>query len=539
MLDGLMMDSPLLLKRIARRAQRNFGDRRVIELRAGTLRQRSYADAMDRAARLSTALRGLGVGQGDRVGSLAWNTLGHLEAYYGVPCMGAVLHTINFRLRPELLEYTIRHGGAEVLLIDGDVLDGVSPVLERIPGLRHIVVLDGGAPEPRVGSAAVHAYEDLIASAEPLEFEEFDERRAAVLCYTSATTGDPKGVLYSHRAILLHALQASVHGGFGVRESMRLAAVAPMFHANGWNLPFSAPMQGAALLFQGGAPDPAALADLIRDGSATHLAAAVTLGAMLRDHVVTEGRVTDLATLEELWLGGQAPPPALTEWYRTHLGASVFQGWGMTETAVITYNRPHRFGPDAEHDRDGAASRQGYQLPLAEVDIVDESGAFLPWDGETVGEYVSRGPGIANGYFGAPERSDHLVHGWLRSGDLGVIDPAGGLRLVDRTKDVIKSGGEWISSVAVENHIASHPGVLMCAVVGRPDEKWVERPVAWVVAEDPASPPPLDELRELVGTRFERWWIPDEFLFVPDLPRTGVGKVDKRALREMTHREQP
>ena len=540
MFDGLMMDFPLLLGHIARRAERNFADRPAIELRSGTIRSRPYAEVIGRARRLAGALRALGVEPGDRVGSLAWNTLGHLESYYAVPCMGAILHTINFRLRDELLEYTIAHGGAEVLLVEGQVLESVIPVLERSSTVRHIVVLDGEWPHDRIGGVQVHSHETLLAGAEPIEFDEFPERRGAVLCYTSATTGDPKGVLYSHRSIVLHAMQASVHGAFGIRESMRLAAIAPMFHANGWNLPYAALLQGATLLLPGGPPEPAAIADLVHQGGATHLAAAVTVGAMLRDHAVAAGRIADLSTLEELWLGGQAPPPALTHWFSSHLGASVFQGWGMTETAVITYNRPQRYGSDTDDaDPARAVAKQGYPLPLAEIDIVDDSGAFLPWDGRSIGEYVSRGPGIANGYFRQPERTDHLVGGWLRSGDLGVIDPSGGLRLMDRTKDVIKSGGEWISSVAVENHVTSHPGVALCAVVGRPDEKWVERPVAWVVPSDPSSPPSADELRALVAERFERWWVPDDFRFVAELPRTGVGKIDKRALRAMSAPEKP
>ena len=537
MLLGLVMDRSLSVDLLLWRAERVFGDKLVIARDArDELKSRRYADIAHRVRRLSGGLRALGVEPGHRVATMCWNTIEHLEVYFATPALGAVVHAINFRLRPEQVLGTLLRGGARVVVVDHDQLELLAAIADGLPDLEHVVVAQGVPGTDRIGAASVHLYEDLVLGSAPVEPVEVDERAAAALCFTSATTGEPKGILYSHRSLVLHSMQLSAHDGYGVREAMRVAAVSPMFHSNGWGVPYAAALQGATLILPGPRPDAESLVALVHRTSATHLNAAVTIGVAIRDWAREQDVAEQLRSLHEMWLGGQAPTPALIKWFSENVGAEVFQGWGLTETAVITFNRPSA----AEREQLTAEElfqlgvRQGAPGPLAEIDLVDETGARLPWDGKSVGEYVVRGPAVVGAYWEDPERSAKALHdGWLLTGDLGVIDPDGNLRVLDRRGDMIKSGGEWIPPRDLENRLSMHPKVADVAVVGIPDEKWVERPAAWIVPTDPADPPTSEELRAFLAESCERWWIPDRFDIVAALPRTGVGKTDKRTIRSL------
>jgi fatty-acyl-CoA synthase len=538
--QGLMMDRPLLLKTLLWRAERVFADQEVVSRLEGGGRHRyTYADYGARVRRLARALEALGVGRGDRVGTLAWNTHRHFEAYFAVPCMGAVLHTINLRLFPDQIAHIVNHADDRVLLIDPDLVPLVEDLREKIPGVAAFVVLADEVPACRL--APVHAYEELLAAASPsYDFPDFDEHTASGMCYTSATTGDPKGVVYSHRSTFLHTLVLGLHGNFGVREDMTLMPISPMFHVNSWGTPYAAAMQGTRLVFPGPRPDAAAYLELIESERVTHAVGAVTVGIQLRDHLQSSPGRHDLSSLEVLWLGGQAPPRGLMEWFETNHGVYVPQGWGSTECSpLLTFTflkRKFAASPDEELRYDLRA-KQGVPLPGVEIRVVDGAGRDLPWDGQSAGELVVRGPWVASAYHDDPERSrESFTGGWFRIGDVGTVDPDGYVRLVDRTKDLIKSGGEWISSVDLENALMAHPGIAEATVVAVHHEKWLERPLACVVPVDRELPPAEEELRAFLAERFPKWWLPDEFVYLEEIPKTGVGKFDKKQLRRQFDR---
>lgn len=534
-MDGLMMDRPLLLKTLLWRAERVFGDQEVVSRLEGGHRHRyTYGDYAARVRRLAGALEELGVGRGDRVGTLAWNTHRHFEAYFAVPCMGAVLHTINLRLFPDQIAHIINHADDRVLLVDPDLVPLVEDLRDHIPGVRAFVVLADEVPSTRL--APVHAYEDLLAAARPHDaFPDLDENTACGMCYTSATTGDPKGVVYSHRSTFLHTLVLGLHGNFGVREDMTLMPISPMFHVNSWGTPFAAAMQGTKLVFPGPRPDARVYAELIEAERVTHAVGAVTVGIQLRDYLQSSPERHDLSSLQVLWLGGQAPPRGLMEWFEERHGVYVPQGWGSTECSpLLTFTSlkrkvAERSDVDLHYQ---VREKQGIPLPGVEVRVVDESGHDLPWDGHSAGELWVRAPWVARAYYRDPERSaGSFTDGWFRIGDVGTIDPDGYVRLVDRTKDLIKSGGEWISSVDLENALMAHPGIAEATVIAVPHDKWLERPLACAVAADPEHPPAKEELREFLAGRFPKWWLPDDYVFLPEIPKTGVGKFDKKQLR--------
>ena len=534
-MNGLMMDRPLLLKTLLWRAERVFGDQEVVSRLEGEHHHRyTYGEYAARVRRLAGALEGLGVGRGDRVGTLAWNTHRHFEAYFAVPCMGAVLHTINLRLFPEQIAHIINHADDRVLLVDPDLVPLVEDLRDQIPGVRAFVVLADEVPSTRL--APVHAYEDLLAAGRPDDaFPDLDENTACGMCYTSATTGDPKGVVYSHRSTFLHTLVLGLHGNFGVREDMTLMPISPMFHVNSWGTPFAAAMQGTKLVFPGPRPDARVYAELIEAERVTHAVGAVTVGIQLRDYLQSSPERHDLSSLQVLWLGGQAPPRGLMEWFEEHYGVYVPQGWGSTECSpLLTFTSLKRKvaeRSDVELHYQ-VREKQGIPLPGVEIRVVDEAGRGLPWDGHSAGELWVRAPWVARAYYRDPERSaESFTDGWFRIGDVGTIDPDGYVRLVDRTKDLIKSGGEWISSVDLENALMAHPGIAEATVIAAPHDKWLERPLAVVVAADPEHPPAKEELRAFLAGRFAKWWLPDDYLFLSAIPKTGVGKFDKKHLR--------
>lgn len=523
------MDRPLLIRDLLWRAERVFGDKRIISRTVEGEHSYTYAEYGVRVRKLAQALTRLGIGHGDRVGTLAWNTHQHMEAYFAVPCMGAVLHTVNMRLFDEQIVYIINHGGDRVLLIEPDQIPLVERLAPQLPNIEAFVVFGDRVPETTL--RPVFAYEELLGEENGrLEFPEFSERTASSMCYTSGTTGDPKGVLYSHRGAVLHTLGISLNDGIGVREGATFLVVSPMFHANSWGLPFATAMQGTTLVLPGPHPEPPHYLELIDRHRVTHAVGAVTVGVMMRDLLEQEPGRYDLSALDVLWLGGQAPPRGLMKWYRDNHDVTVTQGWGMTEASpLVTFTALKSKHEDVAEDEVYAVRvKQGMPLPLCQVKIVDDEGGELPWDGKTVGEYLLRSPWMASSYYDDPRSPDSFTDGWFRTGDVGVVDPDGYVQLTDRSKDLVKSGGEWISSVELENALMAHPAVAEACVVAIPDDKWLERPLACIVARSSVTD---DELKKYLAESFAKWWVPQEYLFLDEIPKTGVGKFDKKVLR--------
>ncbi|MFN8216032.1 MAG: long-chain-fatty-acid--CoA ligase [Solirubrobacterales bacterium] len=521
---GGSQDFPLTLTHLLGRARTVNRRAEVVSVldAAGTTRRATLAEVADRADRLAAALGRLGVGAGDRVGTFAWNSQQHLEAYWAVPCAGAILHTLNPRLAPEQVAYTIDHAGDRVLLVDASLAAELARALPHLGGERPRLVLIGDGDLP-----GALDYEELLA-AEPAGFAwpALDERAGAALCYTSGTTGDPKGVLYSHRALCLHTLAMAGHDAYRMSGRDRILAVVPMFHAMGWNLAYLAGMVGADLVLPGRHVQAPALARTI---AAERITATCGVPTVWMDLLREEG--ADLSSLELAICGGTQVPPALMREYEARHGVAVVQGWGMTETlpgAALAHDPPRAAG---EEERWSRRQHAGRLSPFFEARIVAEDGSVLPADGATPGEIEVRGPTVAAGYFDSPEASAAAEHeGWLRTGDVGTLDGEGWMRITDRAKDVVKSGGEWISSVDLESALMAHPAVAEAAVIGRPDERWGERPLACVVAAAAVSP---EELRAHLAPRVARWWLPEEFAYLEEIPKTSVGKFDKKALRDL------
>jgi fatty-acyl-CoA synthase len=528
-LRGLMQDDfPLSLHHIRRRMRSCSPGAQVVTLTpTGEVQRASFEEVSQRIDRLARALTRLGIEQGDCVGTFAWNNQRHFELYFAIPCVGAVLHTLNIRLFEEQLTYIVNHAEDKVIFVD----DSLVPVLEKLaPSFnsvrRYVVMGDGdmGALPNAV------RYEDLLddAGAGPFDYPELDERQAAALCYTSGTTGNPKGVLYSHRSISLHSTATLMKDSTGLSASDRVLAVVPMFHANAWGLPHGAALAGADLIlpdrFLGAEP----LAKLIAAERPTLMGCVPTIFLDLLRYADAHSEV-DLSSLTNAACGGSAVPRQLMKDFEERHGVRIFQAWGMTETSpVATYSRP------LERDHDDTywdeRAKQGRPLPWVELRLVDGDGGEVAWDGESTGEIEVRGPWIAARYFRDDSGEEKFDSGWLRTGDIAAVDEKGFVQITDRAKDVIKSGGEWISSVELENEVMSHPDVIEAAVIAKPDERWAERPLCCVVLREGANTTAEDLLEHLRG-RVAKWWLPDEFAFVDEVPKTSVGKFDKKVLR--------
>ena len=527
-MDGLMMDYPLTVPQLLDRAARYFPGVEVVSRRPDrSVGRSSYGEVRRRAHQLAGGLARLGVGRGDRVATLGWNHARHLEAYFGVPLMGAVLHTLNPRLSPADLAYIVNHADDSVLLAD----DVLLPVLGQLRGqvsLKHVVVWTNGtqAPEGMIDA------EELVA-AEPEEFAapRLDEREAACMCYTSGTTGRPKGVVYSHRAIVLHSLASAMTDGLAIGQREVVCPVVPMFHVNAWGLPFTATLAGSKQVLPGPHLDPESLLDL-------YVAEGVTLSAGVP--TIWMGILQALEKEPDRWrlggmrmvVGGSAAPESLIRGFDRH-GLRVVHAWGMTEmTPIGTVGWLKRSLEDLPEDqRYDYRAKQGLPLPLVETRIMGGTGP-APWDGQAMGELEVRGPWVASGYYQSPEFTDKWSDdGWFRTGDVATIDPEGYVKITDRTKDLIKSGGEWISSVDLENALMGHPAVAEAAVIAAKHPKWDERPVAVVAVKQGASVT-AGELRAFLEPRFAKFWLPDEFAFASQIPRTAAGKFQKSTLRD-------
>jgi fatty-acyl-CoA synthase len=530
MLEGLMQDDfPLTLQHPLRRMRSVHPRGEVITLTDGGIERASYGEVAARVDRLARVLQKLGVKAGDRVGTFAWNNQRHFELYMAVPCMGAVLHTLNIRLFAEQLTYIVNHAEDRLIFVDGSLVPLLAPLAETFEGVRHYVVMgDSGCDTAALPNAL--SYEELLADVEegPFDYPQVSERQAAALCYTSGTTGNPKGVLYSHRSISLHSTASLTTDALGLSRRDKSLVVVPMFHVNAWGIPHASALAGADLLLPDRFLQAEPLAKLIEAERPSIMACVPTIYADLLRYADEHG--SDLSSIKNAACGGSAVPRQLMRDYEERHGVGVFQAWGMTETSpVATYSRPDesRGHDDSYWDM---RAKQGKPIPWVEARLVDDEGREVAWDGESTGELEVRGPWIVARYYSDDSGEDRFDDGWLRTGDIAAIDENAFVQITDRSKDVIKSGGEWISSVELENEVMSHPDVIEAAVIAKPDEKWAERPLCCVVKREGCALS-AEDLIEHLRPRVARWWLPDEFAFLSEVPKTSVGKFDKKVLR--------
>lgn len=534
-----MMDYQLTLPTILRRAEALFADKEIVtRLPDRTIHRYTYREFAQRTKRLAVALHGLGIRQGDRVATLCWNHYQHMEAYFAVPCMGAVIHPLNIRLSPEDLGYIVNHAGDKIIIVDQVLL----PLFEKFKGLiqveKIIVIPQTGEPL----APGWFNYEDVINSGNATKFDPFegDENTAAFMCYTSGTTGKPKGVLYSHRSTMLHTMICLCGcGGFAITERDVLVPIVPMFHASAWGLPFVGAFCGATQVFPGPYLDAESLLDLFQAEKVTFTAGVPTVMLAIMNKLEAEPQKYRLA-LRYIVIGGSAAPRFLVKFFDERYGIQVLHSWGMTELSPLgaTAVMPSRLENAPKEQQYDRTMRQGLPVPLVEIRGRNEDG-LIPWDGETMGELEVRGPWVAASYYhetGSQEK--FTADGWLKTGDIVSIADDGCIEIKDRSKDVIKSGGEWISSIALENALMSHPSILEAAVIAIPSEKWMERPFAYIVPKAGKTVSP-DELKEFLAGKFARFWLPDGYATITAIPRTSVGKFQKSALREKYLQDHP
>jgi fatty-acyl-CoA synthase len=530
MLAGRMMDFPLTITHFLERAETLFGATEVVSRRPdGSLARHTWRDVVHRAGKLAAALAKLGVKRGDRVGTLAWNHHQHLEAYLGVPASGAVVHTLNLRLHPSEIGYIARHAGDKVVLVDRSLLPLFEKFRAEVPSIEHVIVIGDDGPVA-VGQLD---YDELVA-AEPerAAWPAVAENDAAMICYTSGTTGHPKGVVYSHRSIVLHTLASCLTDTLGVSERDTMMPVVPMFHAAAWGLPFAAAMTGAKVVFPGPKLDPASLLDLMAAERVTLAAGVPTIWIGILALLDQSPAKWDLSSVRTMLIGGAAAPPSMIDGFAKRHGLSVTHAWGMTEMNPLGTLARLRRGMEELSDADklAALASQGYPVPFVETRHVDEEGRVLPRDGKTMGELHVRGPWVAASYLGDDGADRFTEDGWFKTGDVVTVDERGYVRITDRSKDVVKSGGEWISSVALENALMAHPSVLEAAVFAAEHDKWGERPVAAVVAKPGKTCSKAELVGHLEG-QFAKFWLPDEIVFIEQIPRTSTGKFLKTKLR--------
>ena len=529
-MHGLMMDYPLTLSTIFRRAEQLHGRREIVSRRPDrSIHRYTYNDWAARTRRLAGALLDLGIRPGDRVATLGWNHGAHLEAYFGIPLAGAVLHTLNLRLHPQELAYIVNHADDRAVLVDETLL----PLWEQVrPHVKVPTTIVVGATKP-VASAELE-YEALVAQSAPAtDLPDPDERDAVAMCYTTGTTGAPKGVLYSHRSIVLHTFGLSMMACMGISEADTVLPVVPMFHANAWGLPFAAVMNGSKIVMPGPHLDPASLVDLFQRERVTITGGVPTIWMGVLQYLDSHPGQFDVSSITAMYVGGSAVPQALIEAFQKKYGLRIVHAWGMTEMAPLgtTGQLPSWLREAPEDEQFTFRSKQGRPAPFVEIRARNEDG-FVAWDGQTMGELEVRGPWIASAYYNRSDCADRFTDdGWFKTGDIVTIDEHATIQIQDRSKDLIKSGGEWISSVALECALMGHPAVAEAAVIPVMHAKWSERPLAAVVLKPGAAASP-DDLRAFLAPQFPKFWLPDAFEFIDAIPRTSAGKFKKSELRE-------
>ena len=502
-----MQDAPLLVSGILRHGQQVYGDSVVVTITGpdGEASEASFVEVAERSERLAAALSRLGIGDSDRVGTFLWNNQTHLEAYLGIPAMGAVMHTLNIRLFPEQLAYVVNHAADKAIIVDASLVPLIARVRDQLTTVKHFIVV-GVGDRDALGNTL--DYDELLAAEQPgFQWPELDERQAAAMCYTSGTTGNPKGVAYSHRSTYLHSMAITSASSLGINEHDRVLSIVPMFHANAWGTPYGAFMTGADMVMPQQYLQAGPLAAMIAVHRPTLSAGVPTIWNDLLRY--SDSNPVDLSSLRAVTVGGAAVPRHLIERFKEKFGIEMIQGWGMTETSPLCALAFPPRGTPPEEEMDWRA-KTGRIVPGVEIRICAEDGTVLPRDGETVGEFEVRGPWVTASYYGEPS-PERFHDGWLRTGDVGWLDQKGFMQISDRTKDVIKSGGEWISSVELENEVMAHPGVFEAAVVAVPDPKWSERPLVAVVRGEGSTVTADDLVAHLQG-RVSRWWVPERWV---------------------------
>lgn len=532
-MQGLMMDYPLTLDRILEHANRLFPHKRISTKCAdGSIHRYTYADLYKRVKRLANVLQKLGVKQGDRVGTFAWNGYQHVEMYFGIPAIGAVCHTLNIRLFPDQLAYVVNHAEDKVVFIDATLLPLFERASDKITVVEQYVLINAPKGIETKLPNVMH-YEDLMADVDDdFEWLKMDENTAMGMCYTSGTTGNPKGALYSHRSMFLHTIGENQANALGLTEADKVLMVVPQFHAMAWGLPFACAYSGAEMFMPGPHLKPEPLAEIIANEKITVAAGVPSIWNGLYHELRQNPR--DISTVRALIVGGSAMPRSLIKAYEKDLHVNVLHAWGMTETSPLgTVSKLQSHHADlSDEEKWDIKAKQGYVVPGVEMRIVNDDGEELPWDGATMGEVQVRGPWVIRDYYKMEGSSEQFTKdGWFRTGDVATISDDGYMQITDRTKDLIKSGGEWISSVELENTLMAHPAVREAAVIAIPDEQWAERPLAAIVLTEDAGDITADELREFLRPKVAKFWIPDKFVFIAEIPKTSVGKFDKKVLR--------
>ena len=539
MLQGLMMDMPLLISSLIAHADRHHGDTEIVSRTVegpdkdgrGAIHRSTYSAAHQRARQLAKALRALGVGQSERIGTLAWNGYRHFETYFAVSGMGAVCHTINPRLFPDQLAYIINHAEDRYVLFDLSFVPLVEKLALVCPGVRGWVAMTDQAHMPQAAIPNLLCYEALLAAqTDAFDWPQFDERLASSLCYTSGTTGNPKGVLYSHRSTVLHAYASALPDSLGLSARDVVMPVVPMFHVNAWGAPYACAAVGAKMVMPGAALDGKSLYELFEAEKVSFSSGVPTVWLNLLTHMKQEG--LKFSKLQRVVIGGSACPPAMIDSFQNDYGVKVLHAWGMTEMSPLgtvgTFKLKHE-GLDAAALR-AVQVRAGRAIFGVDMKIVDAEGVALPWDGQAFGDLLVRGPWVCKRYF-KDEGGDPLHEGWFATGDVATIDADGYMQITDRSKDVIKSGGEWISSIDLENIAVAHPGIAEAAVIGIAHPKWDERPLV-VAVKKPGATVTREELLKFYEGKIAKWWTPDDVVFVEQLPHTATGKLLKTRLRQ-------
>jgi len=532
-IENLMMESPLVLTHFFERSRKLFAKKPLGTRVPGRgLVKSSYGEFAERTARLAGALKRLGVAKGDRVGTFAWNSTRHLEVYFAAPMMGAVLHTVNIRLAPQDIAYIVNHAADRVLIFDASLWPVVESLMRAATSVRHFIAMKD-TPEATIPPGCLD-YEALVAEATPMrDWPTLAETDAAGMCYTSGTTGHPKGVVYTHRAIFLHSMASSMTDVLGICERDVILHIVPMFHANAWCVPFAGVLNGATQYFGGPNPQPRDILEIVHNERVTVVGAVPTVWIAIQA-ILEKEPGWDISSIRCIPIGGSAAPRTLLETFEKKYGAHMLHAWGMTEmTPLGTIGRLKSYMDDLPDDeRYGIRAKQGYTTVCVDLRIVDDAGTEQPWDGRSMGEIQVRGPWVTAGYYDDPESASRFTDdGWFRTGDVATIDAEGYVQITDRTKDLIKSGGEWISSIDVETMIMDHPKVLEAAVIAVPHPKWVERPLACVVPK-PGEHVDRAEILDYLRGKLAKWALPDDVVVIESVPKTSVGKFDKKVLRE-------